>query len=49
MEILKIKVMELNDFVAKFAEQFDETDASEFTPETYFHELEECIICLKGL
>ena len=24
-----------------FAEQFDETDASVFTPETVFHELEE--------
>jgi acyl carrier protein len=33
--------MELNDFVAHFAEQFDETDASEFTPECEFHELEE--------
>lgn len=33
--------MELNDFIAKFAEQFDETDASEFKPDTYFQELEE--------
>ena len=33
--------MELNDFVAKFAEQFDETDISEFTPDCEFHELEE--------
>lgn len=33
--------MELNDFVAHFAEQFDETDASEFIPECEFHELEE--------
>lgn len=33
--------MELNEFIAHFAEQFDETDASVFTPETVFHELEE--------
>lgn len=33
--------MELNEFVAHFAEQFDETDASVFTPETKFRELEE--------
>lgn len=33
--------MELNDFIVKFAEQFDETDASAFSPETVFHELEE--------
>ncbi len=33
--------MELNDFVAHFAEQFEETDASVFTPETRFRELEE--------
>lgn len=33
--------MELNEFVAHFAEQFDETDASVFTPETVFHELDE--------
>ena len=33
--------MELNDFIAKFAEQFDETDISEFTPDCEFHELEE--------
>ena len=33
--------MELNEFVAHFAEQFDDTDASVFTPETVFHELDE--------
>lgn len=33
--------MELKDFIAKFAEQFDETDASEFKAETVFKELEE--------
>ncbi|RGY85540.1 acyl carrier protein [Parabacteroides distasonis] len=32
--------MELDDFIQN-AEQFDETDASVFTPETVFHELEE--------
>ena len=32
--------MELNEFVAHFAEQFEETDASVFTPETRFRELE---------
>lgn len=33
--------MELNDFIEKFAEQFDETDASEFKAETEFKALEE--------
>ena len=33
--------MELNDFIANFAEQFDETDASVFTAETVFHDLDE--------
>ena len=33
--------MDLNEFVAHFAEQFEETDASVFTPETKFRELEE--------
>ena len=31
--------MVLNDFVAKFAEQFDETDASEFKANTEFKTL----------
>ena len=33
--------MELNEFVANFAEQFDDTDASEITINCHFHELEE--------
>lgn len=33
--------MELNEFIAHFAEQFEKTEASVFTPETVFHELEE--------
>ena len=33
--------MELDEFVARFAEQFDETDPDEITAQTMFHELEE--------
>lgn len=33
--------MELKDFIAIFAEQFDETDASEIQVDTEFHELDE--------
>ena len=33
--------MELNEFVANFADQFDETDASEITASTVFHDLDE--------
>lgn len=33
--------MEINEFVAKFAEQFEDTDVSLFTLETNFRELEE--------
>ncbi len=33
--------MELNDFIANFADQFDDTDASEIKASTEFHELEE--------
>lgn len=33
--------MELNEFIASFAEQFDDTDASEITSTTEFHELDE--------
>ena len=33
--------MELNEFIENFANQFDETDASEFTAETKYHDLEE--------
>ena len=31
----------LEEFVALFAEQFDDTDASEFTATTVFHDLDE--------
>ena len=33
--------MELKDFIANFANQFDDTDASEILATTEFHELEE--------
>ncbi len=33
--------MELSKFLVDFAEQFDDTDASEIQAETVFHELEE--------
>jgi len=33
--------MELKEFVANFAEQFDDTDASEIQPNTEFHDLDE--------
>ncbi|MDD2798960.1 MAG: acyl carrier protein [Bacteroidales bacterium] len=33
--------MEIVDFVEKMAEQFDETDAAVFTPQTKFKELDE--------
>ncbi len=33
--------MELNDFILKLAEQFDDTDVSELTPDCVFQELEE--------
>ena len=33
--------MELNNFVANFAEQFDDTDASEIQASTVFHDLDE--------
>lgn len=33
--------MELNKFIENFAEQFDDTDASEITATTVFHDLEE--------
>ena len=33
--------MELNEFVEKFAEQFDDTDPSEIKAETNFRDLEE--------
>ena len=33
--------MGLNEFLANFAEQFDDTDASEIQADTEFHELDE--------
>ena len=33
--------MELKEFIENFAQQFDDTDASEITASTEFHELEE--------
>ena len=36
-----MKNMELNDFIAKFAEQFDDTDVSEIQSSTVFHDLDE--------
>lgn len=33
--------MELKEFIANFAEQFDDTDASEITATTNFHDLDE--------
>lgn len=33
--------MELNEFVANFADQFDATDASEIQASTVFHDLDE--------
>jgi acyl carrier protein len=34
-------IMEIKDFIQNFAEQFEETDASVFTAETKFKELDE--------
>lgn len=33
--------MELNEFIEKFAEQFDETDVCEFAADTKFREIDE--------
>lgn len=33
--------MELNEFVANFADLFDDTDTSEIKAETFFHDLDE--------
>ena len=33
--------MDIKEFIENFADQFDETDINEFTPDTVFHELEE--------
>lgn len=39
--LLKISIMELQEFIENFAAQFDETEASEFTATTAFKGLEE--------
>ncbi len=39
--ILNNNNMQLDEFVAAFAEQFDDTDASEITASTEFHDLDE--------
>lgn len=33
--------MDIKAFIQNFADQFDDTDANVFTPETVFHELDE--------
>ena len=33
--------MEIKEFIENFAAQFDDTELSEFKPETVFHELDE--------
>lgn len=33
--------MDLNDFILKFSEQFDETDVNDFTGDTCFKSLDE--------
>ena len=33
--------MELNDFITRFADQFEDTDPEEITAETSFHDLDE--------
>lgn len=40
MEIL-ILTFKKNEFIANFADQFDETDASEIQADTEFHEIDE--------
>ena len=34
-------IMEINDFIQKFADQLDDTDVSQLAPETEFRELDE--------
>lgn len=33
--------MEIKEFIQNFADQFEDTDANVFTPETVFHDLDE--------
>lgn len=40
-EISTTTIMELKEFIENFAEQFDDTDASEIQADTEFHELDE--------
>ena len=40
-DAIKAIIMDINEFVEKFAEQFDDTDESEFTPSTVFSQLDE--------
>lgn len=35
------RIMEIKEFIQNFADQFEDTDASVFTPETVFHDLDE--------
>lgn len=39
--MIKLINMEIKEFIEKFAEIFDETDAATLTPETNFRELDE--------
>ncbi len=41
MQLLQTYYMDLNDFIKNFADQFDDTDASEITADTEYQELEE--------
>lgn len=38
---LKLKIMEIKDFVLHFAEQFEDTPVEDFAPETRFRDLDE--------
>ena len=40
--LIKVEsIMEINEFIQNFAEQFEDTEASAFTPDTVFHDLDE--------
>ena len=41
--------MKINDFIQNFANQFDETDASEFQATTEFRQLDEWMLLLTGM
>lgn len=41
MHYKKRIIMDLKDFIVNFADQFDDTDVSEISAETQFHELDE--------